>query len=87
MLPAALNIGDAYSRGLESEFYFLATTHVTTQLAYTYNQTKLTSLNPLFVVPNVSVPPPAIGSPLSGTPKNSVALTLEYGHIEVVEGN
>ncbi len=44
VLPAALNIGDAYSRGLESELYILATTHVTAQLAYTYNQTKLTSL-------------------------------------------
>ena len=86
VLPAALNIGNAVSRGFESEFYALATTHVTAQIAYTYNQTKITSLNPLFVVPNVSVPPPAIGSSLPGTPKNSLALTLEYGHIELSGG-
>ncbi len=86
VLPAALNIGDAYSRGVESDFYILLTRHVTTQVSYTYDQTKVTSLNPLFATPNVAVPPPATGGPLPGTPKNSLALTLEYGHIAVAGG-
>ena len=87
VLPAALNIGEAYSRGLELEFYGNLTRHLSSQLDYTYDQTKLTSLNPLFVVPNVSVPPPAIGSPLPGTPKGSLAISLDYGHVEFAGGD
>jgi outer membrane receptor protein involved in Fe transport len=83
VLPAALNIGDAYSRGVELEVYAVLTSHFSAQVDYTYNQTKLTSLNPLFVQPNVAVPPPPIGTPLPGTPKNSVAVNLEYGHIRL----
>jgi outer membrane receptor protein involved in Fe transport len=62
------------------------TDHLVGTLGYTYDQTKLTSLNPLFVSPNVSVPPPALGSPLPGTPKNSVALGFEYGHVHLAGG-
>jgi outer membrane receptor protein involved in Fe transport len=86
VLPAALNVGEAYSRGFESEFFALLTHHLSAQLDYTYDRTALTSLNPLFVYPNVAVPPPAIGSQLPGTPKNSVALTLEYGHLPFLGG-
>jgi outer membrane receptor protein involved in Fe transport len=43
-------------------------------------------LNPLFVSPNVSAPPPGIGTALPGTPRNSAALTLKYGHIRINEG-
>jgi outer membrane receptor protein involved in Fe transport len=86
VLPAALNIGEAFSRGLELEFFANITSHLTGQVGYTYDQTQLKSLNPLFVSPNVSVPPPAIGSPLPGTPKTSIALGLEYGKVPLAGG-
>jgi len=86
VLPASLNIGEAYSRGFESELQILLSQHLSAQVDYTYDQTKLTSLNPLFVYPNVAVPPPLIGSPLPGTPKNSVAVNLEYGHVPAFGG-
>ena len=76
VLPASLNIGEAYSRGVELEVSASVTRHLAAQLGYTYDLTKLTSLNPLFTFPNVSVPPPAIGSPLPGTPKSSLAAGL-----------
>jgi iron complex outermembrane receptor protein len=87
VLPASLNIGEAFSRGVETEIYASVTGHLGVQLDYTYDQTKLTSLNPLFVSPNVSVPPPALGSPLPGTPKSSVAVGLEYGHMPFAGGD
>ncbi|HME38935.1 MAG TPA: TonB-dependent receptor [Steroidobacteraceae bacterium] len=87
VLPAALNIGQAYSRGVEVELSANLTEHLGGQLGYTYDQTKLTSLNPLFTYPNVAVPPPAIGTPLPGTPKSSVALGLEYGHVQFAGGD
>ena len=86
VLPAAINIGSAYSRGFETEIEALLTRQLSVQLDYTYNKTKLTSINPLFVYPNVTAPPPAIGSPLPGTPKSSAAVTLEYGHVELFGG-
>ena len=78
VLPASLNVGDAVSRGVELEVFALLSSHFNVQADYTYDQTKLTELNPLFVYPNVSAPPPAIGSPLPGTPKNSLAITPEF---------
>ncbi len=86
VLPASMNIGNAYSKGLETEMDALITRHVEGQLDYTYDQTKITSLNPLFVSPNVSAPPPGLGTALPGTPRNSAALTLRYGHIQFNEG-
>ena len=86
VLPAALNIGDAQSRGVEMEFNASITRHLGAQLSYTYDQTKLKSINSLFSYPNTAVPAPAIGSPMPGTPKNSVALGVEYGHIPVADG-
>lgn len=86
VLPAAINIGTAYSRGVETELEALVTRHLSVQLDYTYDKTKLTSINPLFVYPNVTAPPPALGTPLPGTPKSSAALTLEYGQIELFGG-
>ena len=47
----------------------------------------MTSLNPLFQFPDVSVPPPAIGTPLPGTPKNSLALAFEYGQLQFAGGD
>ncbi len=70
VLPAALNIGEAYSRGVEMEVTANVTRHLSAQLGYTYDRTKLTSLNPLFTFPNVAVPPPAIGSPPCRAPRN-----------------
>jgi iron complex outermembrane recepter protein len=86
VLPAALNIGDAQSRGVEMEFNASLTRHLAAQLSYTYDRTKLKSINGLFGYPNTAVPAPAVGSPMPGTPKNSVALGIEYGHIPVADG-
>jgi outer membrane receptor protein involved in Fe transport len=86
VLPAAINIGNGYSRGVETEIEALVTRHLSADIAYTYDQTKLTSINPLFVFPNVTAPPPALGTPLPGTPKSSAAVTLEYGHVELLGG-
>ncbi len=86
VLPASLNIGEAFSRGVETEIFASITEHFSAQIDYTYDQTRLTSLNPLFVSPNVSVPPPALGSPLPGTPKSSVAVSLDYGHMPFAGG-
>ena len=86
VLPASLNIGEAYSRGVELEVSASVTHHLFTTLGYTYDLTRLTSINPLFTFPNVSVPPPAIGSPLPGTPKSSLALGFEYGHVPLAGG-
>ena len=86
VLPASMNIGDAYSKGIESELDVLLTRHIEGQFDYTYDQTKLTALNPLFVSPNVSAPPPGIGTALPGTPRNSGAVTLRYGHVPLGMG-
>ena len=85
VLPGAINVGDGYSRGVETEVFASLTPHVTAQLSYTYDQTKLTSFSPLALT-GLSVPPPAVGSPLPGTPKSSAAATLEYGHLPVAGG-
>jgi iron complex outermembrane recepter protein len=86
VLPAALNIGDAQSRGVEMEFNASLTRHWMAHLSYTYDQTKLKTVSDLFSYPNTSVPAPPPGSPLPGTPKNSAALGMEYGHIPVAGG-
>jgi outer membrane receptor protein involved in Fe transport len=85
VLPASINVGDAYSQGFETELFAAVTDHFTLQADYTYDHTKLTSLNPL-AISGLSVPPPAPGAPLPGTPKNSAALTLAYGHLAVAGG-
>ena len=84
-LPGALNVGDAFSRGLETELFARLTDHLSAQLDYTYDQTKLTSYSPLAFV-GLSVPPPAAGSPLPGTPKNTAAFSMEYGHVQIGAG-
>lgn len=86
VLPASLNIGEAYSRGFESEIFALLSHNLSVQVDYTYDRTALTSLNPLFTYPNVAVPPPSIGSQLPGTPKSSAAITVEYGHLPFAGG-
>lgn len=78
VLPGALNIGNGYSRGVELELAALLTQHWTLNLDYSYDHTKLTSLNPLFVYPNSSFAPPPTGGPLAGTPLNSIAAGVEY---------
>jgi outer membrane receptor protein involved in Fe transport len=85
VLPGAINVGDGYSRGLETEVFANVTDHVGVQLSYTYDQTKLTSFSPL-ALSGLSVPPPAVGSPLPGTPKSSVAAGIEYGHAQFAGG-
>src|SRR5450755_491480 len=85
VLPGAINVGDATSRGFETELFFLVTNHFSAQLDYTYDQTKLTSLASLDKI-GLSVQPPAVGAPLPGTPKNTAAVTLEYGHVALADG-
>ncbi|MDB6085345.1 MAG: hypothetical protein JWN43_3226, partial [Gammaproteobacteria bacterium] len=85
VLPAGINVGNAYSRGFETELYFKITDHFAAQLEYTYDQTKLTSFSDVALA-GLSVTPPPAGGPLPGTPKHSLAIGLEYGHIEVAGG-
>lgn len=85
VLPAGINVGNAYSRGVEGELYLKVTEHISGQLEYTYDQTKLTSYSAVALA-GLSVTPPAAGGPLPGTPKNSVAFGLEYGHVELAGG-
>jgi iron complex outermembrane recepter protein len=84
-LPSAANVGDAYSRGVEFDLTAGITRHLAAKVGYTYDQTKLTSFNFVFSQ-NVTVPLPSTGGPLPGTPKNSVALSLEYAHVELAGG-
>ncbi len=86
VLPGALNIGQGYSRGAELELDALLTDHLTTHIEYTYDQTKLTSVSPLFQYPDSSFSPPPAGGPLPGTPRNSVAVGLEYRHMAFAGG-
>jgi outer membrane receptor protein involved in Fe transport len=85
-LPGAVNIGNAYSRGFESELYALLTEKLTAQLDYTYDTTKLTSINQE-IAAGLAVPAPSVGAPLPGTPKNSVALAVEYTQPKVFGGD
>lgn len=84
-LPGAINVGEAYSRGLETELFGKLTSHFSAQINYTYDKTALTSLSSLAYV-GLSVAPPAIGSALPGTPKHSAAVSLEYGQVELAGG-
>jgi outer membrane receptor protein involved in Fe transport len=86
VLPAAINVGDAYSRGFETEILTALTDHIGAQVEYTYDVTKITSYNALFVYPNISVPPPPVGGVLPGTPKTSLAVSLDYAHLELAGG-
>ena len=84
VLPGAINVGDGYSRGVELEVSTRLTEHLGAQLGYTYDETKLTSLSSLAEI-GLSIPP-AIGSQLPGTPKNSLEIGLDYGHVHVGNG-
>ncbi len=84
-LPSAANVGNAWSRGLEIDLTAVITHHLAAKVDYTYDETKLTSFNYIFSQ-NVTVPLPPPGGPLPGTPKNSLALGLEYGHMPFAGG-
>jgi outer membrane receptor protein involved in Fe transport len=85
VLPGAINVGEATSRGFETELFVSFTRHLSGQIDYTYDATKLTSFSAL-ALQGLSVPPPAVGSPLPGTPKNSAAINLTYGHVPCAGG-
>jgi outer membrane receptor protein involved in Fe transport len=85
VLPGAINVGNAYSRGIEAEAFLAIDRHLSAQVDYTYDQTKLTSYNS-YVGEAVSVPLPPVGGPMPGTPKNSAAVTLTYGNIMIANG-
>ena len=84
-LPSAANVGNAYSRGVELDLEASITQHLAAKLGYTYDMTKVTSFDFVFSQ-NVTVPLPPPGGPLPGTPKESVALGLEYGHVQFAGG-
>jgi iron complex outermembrane recepter protein len=84
-LPSAANVGNAYSRGVELESTVSITHHLAAKIGYTYDETKLTSFDFVFAQ-NVTVPLPPPGGPLPGTPKSSVALSLEYAHVQLADG-
>jgi outer membrane receptor protein involved in Fe transport len=85
VLPASINLGNGYSRGVELEVAAQLTEHVAAQLGYTYDQTKLTSISEAALI-GLSAPPPAVGSRLPGTPEHSLAVGVEYGHVEFAGG-
>ena len=85
VLPGANNVGHAYSKGIETDIYANITHHYSAQLSYTYDQTKLLSyaadaLTGLFRRPHRPRGPGA------GTPKSSMAATLTYGHVMLLDG-
>lgn len=84
-LPGAVNIGEAYSRGFETELYALLTEHLAAHLDYTYDETKLKSYSAL-ALEGLTVAPPPPGSSLPGTPKNTATAGLEYGHFRLGPG-
>jgi outer membrane receptor protein involved in Fe transport len=84
-LPAAANVGNAYSRGVELDLLASITRHFSAKLGYTYDQTKLTSFDFIFSQ-NVTAPLPPPGGPLPGTPRNSVEGGLEFGHFNLAGG-
>jgi iron complex outermembrane receptor protein len=86
VLPGVLNIGNAYSRGVELQLDNAWTQHLSTNLSYTFDKTSLTSITPLWVSPLVVGTKPAIGSPLPGTPKHSIEGGIDYGHIPFFGG-
>ncbi len=87
VLPAAINLGEAYSRGVEAEIEANLTDHISAQLDYTYDDTKITEYSALAQgVGNLSVDLPPLGGPLPGTPKNSLAIGVEYGHLPLAGG-
>jgi iron complex outermembrane recepter protein len=83
-LTGAINVGNGYSRGIETEQAAVLTNHITAQFGYTYDETRLTALSALAAANLYS--PPAIGSQLPGTPRNNVSLDLEYGHVKIADG-
>jgi iron complex outermembrane recepter protein len=83
-LPSAANVGNAYSRGVELDLEASVTQHLAAKLGYSYDMTKLTSLD--FVFSQHVTVPLQPGGPLPGTPKQSVALGLEYGHVQFAGG-
>jgi iron complex outermembrane receptor protein len=85
-LPSAANVGNAYSRGVELDMTASITHHLAVKVGYAYDQTKLTSFDFVFSE-NVTVPLPPPGGPLPGTPKNSVALSVEYAHVPFAGGD
>jgi outer membrane receptor protein involved in Fe transport len=86
-LPGSINVGEGFSRGVETELYGLITDRLSVQLDYTYDDTKLTGYTALALEPGaLTVPPPPPGSPLPGTAKNTVAAALEYSHVPVGRG-
>lgn len=84
-IPGAINAGNAFSRGVEMEVLWRMDEHFSEQLDYTYDQTRLTSYSAL-ALEGLTVPPPAAGTALPGTPKQSASIALEYGHVAIGQG-
>ena len=85
VLPGAINVGHAYSKGFESDIFANISHYLSAQLSYTYDQTKVMSYAD-DARAGVSVPLPPEGGPLPGTPKSSVAATLTIEHLMLAQG-
>jgi iron complex outermembrane receptor protein len=85
VLPAALNVGDGWSRGLELQTTASITEHLAAQIGYTFDKTRLTSISNNAIVGLTVLPPPA-GTELPGTPESSLAWGLEYDHVHLGPG-
>lgn len=87
VLPGAINLGNAASRGVELEVAASLTRHLDASIGYTYDETVLYNYTDVASTPgNLSVGLPPTGGRLPGTPLNSLALNLEYGRINLGEG-
>jgi len=87
VLPAAMNIGNAYSRGIETEFEALLTQHLSAQVSYTYDQEQDYIAQSLVRVTQRCPRHPrrsAVHYPEHRSP--ALAVSLEYGHVELFGG-
>jgi len=84
VLPGAINVGNGFSRGLEVEVNASLTEHLGAHLGYTYDKTQLSSLSALAQI-GLSLAP-GVGAQLPGTPKNSLALGVDYSRVQVAGG-
>ena len=86
VLPGAINVGHAYSKGIETDIFANITHHLSAQLSYTYDQTKLPSPMPSDALAGLAVPPPPPGGPLPERPNPASAATFTYGHVMLGRG-
>lgn len=75
-IPAVLNVGEGYSRGIDLALSGFLTDHVFGQVNYSLNESKLTSIAPL--VYQVASAPFEAGGRFPGVPQNQLNWRFEY---------